>query len=61
MEVTGSAGDVMLLHPFMLHSPTENRGRSVRVLANPMLRVVDDLDFRAGRSPLEQVTAGWGG
>ena len=59
VEVTGRAGDVFLLHPFVLHSPAPNRSRVARILANPMLRVVDPLDFRGGPSPLERITAGW--
>lgn len=58
-EVTGRAGDVLVCHPFLLHCPSANRSRRLRVLANPMLQVVDELDFANGTSPLEQVTRGW--
>ncbi|MCO4769047.1 MAG: hypothetical protein KDA24_03390 [Deltaproteobacteria bacterium] len=63
-EVTGQAGDVMILHPFLLHSPTTNRRRRLRVLANPMLQVSDTLSFAPGsaaRSPLERITQSWVG
>lgn len=39
VEVTGRAGDVMLVHPFVLHARSKNLGRrgvdSVRVMCNP--------------------------
>ena len=61
-EVTGKAGDVLVLHPFVLHSPSTNGRRSLRVIANPMLSVRDDLAFSPGteaRSPLERITQEW--
>lgn len=61
-EVTGKAGDVLLLHPFVLHSASSNWRRTVRVLANPMLSVRDELAFAPGseaRSPLERITQEW--
>lgn len=35
MEVTGKAGDVVLMHPFMLHSASRNFLRIPRVITNP--------------------------
>ncbi|KAI1872061.1 uncharacterized protein JN550_004264 [Neoarthrinium moseri] len=35
VEVTGSVGDVFLLHPLMLHSATNNALRDVRIITNP--------------------------
>lgn len=34
-EMTGQAGDVILLHPFMLHSASWNGRRAVRIITNP--------------------------
>jgi hypothetical protein len=34
-EMTGEIGDVILLHPFMLHSASKNLLRNVRVITNP--------------------------
>ena len=61
-EVTGRAGDILLLHPFLLHSPTTNRSDVVRVLANPMIRVNSPLHFAPeseATSPLEEITRSW--
>lgn len=35
VEVTGSVGDVFLIHPLMLHSATTNPNRQVRIITNP--------------------------
>jgi len=35
VEVTGKAGDVVLMHPFMLHSASRNFLRTPRVITNP--------------------------
>jgi len=35
VEVTGQVGDVYLLHPFMLHSASNNKLREVRIITNP--------------------------
>jgi len=58
-EITGRAGDVFVAHPFLLHSPSTNRGATPRLLANPMLRTVAPLDFDTGTSALETITRGW--
>lgn len=34
-EVTGEVGDVFLLHPFMLHTSSENRLGLPRIITNP--------------------------
>ena len=34
-ELTGNVGDVILMHPFMLHSASKNLLRKVRVITNP--------------------------
>ena len=54
IELHGRAGDVFLLHPFMLHSPSTNASGRVRWLANPMFYVREPLRFEApAASPVE--------
>ncbi|KAK1942113.1 hypothetical protein P3T76_006435 [Phytophthora citrophthora] len=61
VEVNGKAGDVMLVHPFLLHARSKNLGQkgveSVRIMCNPNVRLHrkmnlnrDDGDY----SPVEQ-------
>ncbi|KAL3671136.1 hypothetical protein V7S43_004318 [Phytophthora oleae] len=61
VEVNGKAGDVMLVHPFLLHARSKNLGKkgveSVRIMCNPNVRLHrkmnlnrDDGDY----SPVEQ-------
>ncbi|KZM25003.1 uncharacterized protein EKO05_0009455 [Ascochyta rabiei] len=45
VEVTGVVGDVFLLHPFMLHSASNNMLRKVRVITNPPVSVKDPFVF----------------
>ena len=35
LEAQGQAGDVMLLHPFMLHAVSTNVGKKIRLICNP--------------------------
>jgi hypothetical protein len=35
IEATGEVGDVYLMHPFMLHAPSSNALRRVRIITNP--------------------------
>ncbi|KAI1326047.1 hypothetical protein F5Y16DRAFT_400761 [Xylariaceae sp. FL0255] len=35
VEATGNVGDVYLLHPFMVHSASDNALRNVRIITNP--------------------------
>ncbi|MCE9590340.1 MAG: phytanoyl-CoA dioxygenase family protein [Planctomycetes bacterium] len=35
LEVNGNAGDIAMIHPFMLHTVSTNTGRSIRVICNP--------------------------
>jgi ectoine hydroxylase-related dioxygenase (phytanoyl-CoA dioxygenase family) len=61
-EVEGKAGDMLLLHPFLVHSATKNYGDRVRILANPMLESRTPLNFATGArvlSPLEEITQSW--
>ncbi|MEO7719809.1 MAG: phytanoyl-CoA dioxygenase family protein [Capsulimonas sp.] len=36
-ELTGKAGDVVLVHPFLLHARSPNTGNSVRFICNPCI------------------------
>lgn len=60
VEVTGEVGDVFLLHPFMLHSASENRRRDVRIITNPPVAVKEpfclDRENPNDYSPVEQKT-----
>mmetsp|Transcript_70251 Transcript_70251/g.187094 ORF Transcript_70251/g.187094 Transcript_70251/m.187094 type:complete len:379 (-) Transcript_70251:110-1246(-) len=40
-QVTGKAGDVILMHPWLIHAGTTNFSSKVRVMANGMVRVRD--------------------
>ncbi|KAI9909537.1 hypothetical protein PsorP6_014804 [Peronosclerospora sorghi] len=60
-EVTGQAGDVVLLHPFLLHARSKNLGRkgvdSVRIICNPNVQLHRKMKLhrRDGRlSPVER-------
>jgi len=53
-EVTGQAGDVVLLHPFLLHAQSVNTGDVVRFMANPFVAARDRLDLRGGATPVER-------
>ena len=46
VEMTGRAGDVVLLHPFMLHARSANTGKSVRFICNPCVTLKDDMNLK---------------
>ncbi|KAL4144982.1 hypothetical protein PRNP1_012656 [Phytophthora ramorum] len=61
VEVNGNAGDVMLVHPFLLHARSKNLGlkgvESVRVMCNPNLRLRCKMNLNRADgdySPVEQ-------
>lgn len=62
VEVNGKAGDVMLVHPFVLHARSKNLGQkgvdSVRIMANPNIGLHRRMDLdRANEgdySPVER-------
>ncbi|KAI0322027.1 hypothetical protein OF83DRAFT_81491 [Amylostereum chailletii] len=48
IELTGNVGDVVLLHPLMLHSASKNHLREPRVITNPPVAVRSPFDFNRG-------------
>jgi len=46
-EMTGHIGDVVLMHPFMLHSVSKNLLRTLRVITNPPVSLKEP--FRLNR------------
>src|SRR5262249_54896835 len=45
LEITGGIGDVLLLHPFMLHSKSVNMLPKPRFLINPPVHLEEPLRF----------------
>jgi len=60
VEATGNLGDVYLMHPFMLHAPSSNALRRVRIITNPPVSLREphnfDRDDPSQYSLVEQVT-----
>lgn len=54
VELHGKAGDVFLLHPFMLHTASPNPTGRVRWMANPNFALTSPLDVTNPRSPIER-------
>lgn len=50
VEVTGRAGDVILLHPFTLHAASENALRLPRLITNPPVHASAPFDFNRANS-----------
>jgi len=44
-EMTGSPGDVVLMHPFMLHSASRNSLRVPRIITNPPVLLKEPFNF----------------
>jgi hypothetical protein len=44
-EMTGEIGDVILLHPLMLHSASKNGRRLPRIITNPPVSLVKPFEF----------------
>jgi hypothetical protein len=57
-EVTGSAGSVAFLHPFMLHASSPNTTLRPRVIANPRIQLREPLRISDGGLPVERAIAG---
>ncbi|KAG8753905.1 hypothetical protein FRC12_011382 [Ceratobasidium sp. 428] len=51
-EMTGDRGDVILLHPLMLHSASKNHTRAPRLITNPPVSLKEPLDFNR-KNPAE--------
>ncbi|KAI0795271.1 hypothetical protein BC629DRAFT_314447 [Irpex lacteus] len=45
VEMTGEVGDVILLHPLMLHSASQNHLRHKRVIINPPVALKEPFNF----------------
>ena len=58
IEVHGNAGDVLLSHPFILHTVSTNIGQKIRVICNPHINFRERMNVtrEAGRptSPVEE-------
>ena len=55
-HLIGEAGDVVLMHPFLIHGFGQNRGRQIRFACNPLIQSTRPVDFTrspADRSPVE--------
>jgi hypothetical protein len=48
-EMTGEVGDVVLMHPLMLHSASKNLLRHVRVITNPPVSLKEPFCFNRER------------
>ncbi|NAZ86284.1 phytanoyl-CoA dioxygenase family protein, partial [Kineococcus indalonis] len=44
-ELTGRQGDVVLMHPFVLHATSQNVLRAQRLITNPPLSLREPMDF----------------
>lgn len=44
-EVTGKAGDVFLLHPYMLHASSRNHSATARMMTNPCIQLKAPMIF----------------
>ncbi|ORY28602.1 hypothetical protein BCR39DRAFT_559418 [Naematelia encephala] len=46
VELTGKAGDVVLMHPLMLHSASRNNLRQPRIITNPAVSLREPFKFK---------------
>ena len=57
-EATGQAGDVFLMHPYLLHASSQNAPRLPRYITNPPISLVEPMQFNrpnpADFSPVER-------
>ncbi len=49
-EITGNAGDVVLLHPFILHSASQNPSGRARFITNPPVALKEPMNFNRENS-----------
>ena len=58
-ELTGKAGDVVIMHPYMLHASSQNHSGNVRFITNPPVALNEPMNFNRENvddfSPVEQV------
>ncbi len=58
VEATGKAGDVFLMHPYMLHAVSQNVLRRPRMITNPPIALKEPMNFNrkspADHSPVER-------
>jgi hypothetical protein len=58
VELTGSVGDVALIHPFVLHASSQNHSGRARFITNPPISLKEPMRFdrqnAADFSPVEQ-------
>jgi hypothetical protein len=56
-EITGRAGDVVLLHPFVLHTVSQNHNGTARMITNPPVHFKEPMNFHradGNYSPIER-------
>ena len=58
IELTGSVGDVVLIHPFVLHASSQNHSGKARFITNPPIALKEPMRFHrqdpAEYSPVER-------
>lgn len=58
LEATGKAGDVILMHPYMLHASSQNHSGKARFITNPPVALKEPMNFNrenpADFSPVER-------
>jgi len=45
VEFTGKVGDIILLHPFILHASSQNHSGKLRFLTNPPMKLSEPMNF----------------
>jgi len=57
IEWTGNTGDVVLMHPYMLHTTSQNHSGVARFITNPALQLAEPMNFNRSNkddySPVE--------
>ena len=53
-QIVGDAGDVVLMHPWLIHSGTTNLRSVPRLLANGMVRIKDSVFDQVGHPLLSK-------
>ncbi len=59
VELTGNAGDVVLLHPFILHAASQNPSGRPRFITNPPVSLKEPMNFNR-ENPDELSPVEWG-